>query len=113
MMPYSAPSIRACGCVLTPGERCRHMLAADQERKARHDQHRPTARQRGYDTKWDKARAAYLKAHPSCVMCGAAASVVDHIQPHKGNNALFWKSANWQALCTPCHSSRKQRMERQ
>jgi 5-methylcytosine-specific restriction endonuclease McrA len=39
------------------------------------------------------------------------ASVVDHIKPHKGNQALFWNPANWQSLCKRCHDSDKQRIE--
>ncbi|WP_232215651.1 HNH endonuclease signature motif containing protein [Paracoccus sp. J55] len=44
-------------------------------------------------------------------MCGADATVVDHIKPHRGDQALFWNWNNWQALCTGCHSSVKQRQE--
>ncbi|WP_353647022.1 HNH endonuclease signature motif containing protein [Mesorhizobium sp. WSM2240] len=88
------------------------MIAADRERKARFDQQRPSARQRGYDSKWDKERAAYLKAHPRCVRCPSPATVVDHVTPHKGDRRLFWSRSNWQPLCTPCHSSGKQREER-
>lgn len=86
-------------------------MKRDAERKARHDAQRPTARARGYDSKWEKARADYLKAHPRCVMCGAPSRVVDHITPHKGDRKLFWSRSNWQPLCTPCHSGRKQSME--
>lgn len=111
-MAYAAPSIRTCGCVVPAGQRCAHMIQRDRERKARHDQNRPTARQRGYDSKWDKERATYLKAHPRCVMCGTPSSVVDHKTPHKGDKRLFWSRSNWQALCTACHSSRKQSQER-
>ncbi|MEO4040348.1 HNH endonuclease signature motif containing protein [Hoeflea sp. CAU 1731] len=44
-------------------------------------------------------------------MCGKPAKVVDHIIPHKGDRKLFWDRSNWQPLCTPCHSSKKQRQE--
>lgn len=111
MMPVRAPSIRACGCVVASGQRCQHMIARDRERKARHDQQRPSARQRGYDGKWQQARAEFLKAHPRCTMCGQPSRVVDHITPHRGDRKLFWQRSNWQALCTPCHSSRKQSQE--
>jgi 5-methylcytosine-specific restriction protein A len=111
MMPYRAPSIRACGCVVASGQRCQHMIARDRERKARFDEQRPTARQRGYDSKWDKARADFLEAHPYCVMCGSPARVVDHKTPHRGDKKLFWSRSNWQPLCTPCHSRRKQSQE--
>lgn len=54
---------------------------------------RLTAHQRGYDSRWSKARAAYLRAHPLCVMCErhgrtTAATVVDHIEPHRLGQAL-------------------------
>ncbi|WP_338034702.1 HNH endonuclease signature motif containing protein [Jiella avicenniae] len=78
---------------------------------------RPTARQRGYDSKWERARAAFLAAHPWCRRCEAMgrlhrATVVDHIEPHKGDHKLFWKRSNWQPLCAPCHNSDKQQVER-
>jgi 5-methylcytosine-specific restriction protein A len=41
-----------------------------------------------------------------------AASVVDHIKPHKGDPELFWNEANWMALCSHHHNSEKQRIER-
>ncbi|HWL55465.1 MAG TPA: HNH endonuclease [Paracoccus sp. (in: a-proteobacteria)] len=44
-------------------------------------------------------------------MCGANATLVDHIKPHRGDKALFWNWNNWQALCAPCHSSVKQSLE--
>lgn len=72
---------------------------------------------RGYDSKWQRARAAYLKHHPLCVEHEkrgelVKANVVDHIVPHKGDMKLFWDSGNWQALCERCHNSYKQRLEK-
>ena len=83
----------------------------------RFDAKRPSARQRGYTTEWEKARAAYLVEHPLCAMCEArgvytSAKVVDHITPHKGDPVLFWDQANWQSLCTPHHNRDKQSAER-
>ncbi|MFD0669710.1 HNH endonuclease [Ramlibacter sp. MAHUQ-53] len=40
-----------------------------------------------------------------------AANVVDHIEPHRGDQALFWRRSNWQALCSHHHNSAKQREE--
>nr|WP_223177254.1 HNH endonuclease [Sphingobium jiangsuense] len=87
------------------------MIARDRERKARHDQHRPSARQRGYDGKWQQARAEFLKAYPRCTRCGAPASVVNHRIPHKGDRKLFWSRSNWEAVCTPCHNGPIQSQE--
>lgn len=35
-----------------------------------------------------------------------AATVVDHIIPHRGDQKLFWDRSNWQALCKSCHDSK-------
>jgi 5-methylcytosine-specific restriction endonuclease McrA len=38
--------------------------------------------------------------------------VVDHIQPHRGDQRLFWDRRNWQPLCRTCHSGHKQSIEK-
>src|SRR4051812_44834781 len=78
---------------------------------------RPSARERGYSSRWEKARLAFLTSHPHCVMClnqgrRVMATVVDHVQPHRGDSKLFWSKANWQSLCKPHHDSTKQTIER-
>ncbi len=72
---------------------------------------RATSSQRGYGSRWQKARATYLDSHPVCVLCEAAgriepSTVVDHIVPHKGDMELFWDDENWQPLCARCHNSK-------
>ena len=67
-----------------------------------------SASKRGYDSKWQKARAAFLEKHPLCLICQTngkyvKATEVDHIIPHKGDKKLFWDRSNWQALCKNCH----------
>ncbi|MBA4143490.1 MAG: HNH endonuclease [Nitrosospira sp.] len=73
---------------------------------------RPTAAQRGYNSAWQKCRAGHLLKNPYCVRCGKIASVVDHIKPHKRDQALFWDPDNRQSLCQNCHNSYKQRLEK-
>ncbi len=78
---------------------------------------RQSARARGYDGRWAKARLAYLAEHPLCCRCQETgtiepATVVDHIQPHRGDPKLFWDRKNWQPLCASHHNSHKQREER-
>lgn len=75
-----------------------------------------TSGQRGYTYAWQKASKAFILAHPLCAMCErqgrvTATALVDHIEPHRGDMTLFWNQANWQPLCTNCHSSVKQREE--
>jgi 5-methylcytosine-specific restriction enzyme A len=72
--------------------------------------------QRGYNYKWQQAREGYLAKHPLCAYCEregrvTAATVVDHIEPHRGDMTLFWDSSNWQSLCKTCHDSVKKREE--
>ncbi|WP_323181418.1 AAA family ATPase [Kaistia algarum] len=75
------------------------------------------ARERGYDSRWDKARATFLSRRPHCEFvvdgkaCGKPATIVDHVVPHRGDQELFWDSGNWMPLCAHCHSSRKQSLE--
>ena len=70
-----------------------------------------------YDSRWQRYRVAYLTHHPLCTMCRArgrtrAATVVDHIKPHRGDQVLFWDPSNHQALCQPCHDGIKQAQEK-
>lgn len=72
------------------------------------DARRGTAAERGYGYKWQQAREGFLRANPLCARHQArdqivAATVVDHITPHKGDMDLFWQRSNWQPLCKPCH----------
>lgn len=93
------------GCPkLTDGMYC-------EEHEAMHRSDRASACKRGYNSRWQKARLRYLKAHPLCVMCMkenrlVRATVVDHIRPHRGDPVLFWDESNWQALCKQCHDKK-------
>ena len=54
---------------------------------------------------------AFLQAHPLCAEClrngrYTAATVVDHIIPHRGDMSLFWDERNWQSLCERCHDEK-------
>lgn len=76
-----------------------------------------TAAERGYDYRWRKARAQFLKEHPLCEYCERegrvmAASVVDHRIPHRGDQKVFWDTSGWVPLCPHCHNSVKQREEK-
>ncbi|MBB4859452.1 5-methylcytosine-specific restriction endonuclease McrA [Novosphingobium chloroacetimidivorans] len=63
---------------------------------------------------WRTRRAALLRAEPLCRYCArlgrvTAATVADHIIPHRGDPELF--AGDLQPLCSPCHSRVKQREE--
>ncbi|ATQ70275.1 HNH endonuclease [Methylosinus trichosporium OB3b] len=65
--------------------------------------------------RWRARAKAQLADEPLCRMCAAegrvtAATVADHIEPHRGDPALFWAGA-LQSLCAPHHNRAKQRAE--
>lgn len=95
----------------------------DQHRRTeakQYDKARGSAHERGYTSQWTRYRAAWLRDHPLCgdrrngtstqhSYCAeqgyvVAASVVDHIKPHRGDMGLFWDAENHQSLCAPCHN---------
>ena len=81
------------------------------EHKEFNSKQRPTATERGYDSKWRTTRNRFLKDNPLCVRCKeegrlVIATVVDHIKPHRGDKNLFWDYSNWQALCKRCHDKK-------
>ncbi len=106
-MPSSPPGVcnnHGCGRITHD----RYCEQHKREKRQRSDKERGTAAQRGYGSKWRKARQGYLAHHPLCVMCEAdnvlnVATVVDHILPHKGDMKLFWDRKNWQPLCKRHH----------
>jgi 5-methylcytosine-specific restriction enzyme A len=76
----------------------------DTHRPKRPKDQRPSAWQRGYNAKWQRTRAAFLREHPLCAACGAKATEVDHkdglgpLGPH-GHDPLALIQ-----YCRPCHS---------
>lgn len=71
-----------------------------------------------YNTKaWHRLRTAQLRDEPLCKFCleqgrTEAATIVDHIVPHKGDHGLFFDPGNLASLCKTCHDSAKQAAER-
>lgn len=103
------------GCPELTHERYSYCESHERERKREQwkaiDRERPSASKRGYDSRWRKARKAFLAAHRWCVYCEAEgkqieATEVDHVIPHKGDRRLFWKRDNWQGLCHSHHSAK-------
>ncbi|WP_010651604.1 HNH endonuclease [Oceanobacillus massiliensis] len=76
-----------------------------------------STKEKGYDSRWRKARKRFLKSHPLCEKCFdkgklEKAKVVDHIIPHRGDQELFWNETNWQPLCKPCHDRKTMTVDR-
>jgi 5-methylcytosine-specific restriction protein A len=93
-MAQRAPSLRACGCIAAVGAQCQHARARDKER--------PTARQRGYDTEYQQAAAAFLREHRRCD-CGAPAVLVRHVISIRLRPDLRMDRRNWQPGCRSCN----------
>lgn len=86
------------------------------EARKRFDADRGSAHERGYGARWARASGRHKAAHPLCVGCQAvgrvvAATVTDHVVPHRGNDRLFWDEGNWQSCCDRHHNVVKQRLE--
>jgi len=69
-----------------------------------------------YGRRWQKERKSFLQQHPLCVDCQrdgrvTAATIVDHVKAHKGNEALFWDRSNWAPLCASHHSAKTVRTD--
>lgn len=65
---------------------------------------------------WRARRTQQLGAEPLCAYCLAAglttaATIADHIIPHRGDLDLFWHG-DLQSLCKPHHDGAKQREEK-
>ena len=73
---------------------------------------RGTSTERGYSSRWRRARLRFLATNPLCVHCrgmgrSVIASHVDHIRAVSGPmDELFWDVSNWQPLCAGCHSKK-------
>jgi len=108
--------VRAKSPCVSPG--CRELVTSPgycqahkkQKQKAA-DVERGSSASRGYGYRWRLARLAYLCEHPLCKQCTelgmiSAATVVDHVIPHKNDKTMFWQQDNWQSLCKSCHDTK-------
>ncbi len=100
-MAQSAPAVcKYAGCLrITYDGYC-----PEHKRKK---QRRPSSTRRGYDYRWQKVRAAFLRAHPVCQIrtrCnGEAATEVDHKVAIADGGANY-DHGNLRASCKRCHS---------
>lgn len=104
------------GCSAKSDERFCPLHRVEQKRVMHSaiDSRRGSASERGYDAKWRRIRALFLKQNPLCVaqqpdglVCNRPATDVDHIVPLRlgGSNQFI----NLQALCHSCHSRKTAR----
>ena len=104
-MPYLPKRQCSCGAIVSgPCPDCKS------KRNRRYNQQRDPATTRWRSSaRFLRNRSAFLSRHPLCVECKhqgrtEAATVLDHVIPHKGNYNLFWNQSNWQGLCDRHHN---------
>jgi 5-methylcytosine-specific restriction endonuclease McrA len=95
---------------------CAAVQLSKRERQRLSDLRRGSARSRGYNVRWQKARQTFLARSPLCLGCEAVgrvepAIIVDHVVPHDGDTNRFWDTERWQGCCKWHHDVVKQRLE--
>src|SRR5689334_10788912 len=71
-----------------------------------------------YDTaRWRRTARLQLAIEPTCRLCRergiiTAATICDHIEPHRHRDEWTFWSGPFQSLCVACHSSIKALIER-
>lgn len=104
--PLRPCSVPGCPNAAVRGSRC-----AEHAREVRRqgEEGRASATARGYDQKWRRIRAAFLKRHTECAECGEPATVADHVVPLSQGGGNDW--ANLQPLCVTCHNRKTNRQD--
>ena len=89
-MPYALPS---------------HSQRLTKQQDAAYDHARGTAAERGYDARWRKFRAWFLKRHPVCEADKTEpATTVHHTRGLKAHPEDRCNESRCMALCHSCHS---------
>lgn len=94
---------RACGAPSST-KFCPEHTAARAIKLQEKERERGSAWARGYNTKWTKTRAAFLRKHPYCEVCGIPATDVHHIDGKGPKGKRGHDHRNLQALCHSHHS---------
>lgn len=107
-----------CPELAVDGRHCRSHRTGWLKRKQEQRGEAGKRAQQWYTTRrWAKRRAQQLARFPHC-QCPdhdgkqVPADTVDHVEPHRGNPRKFWYG-KLQSLTRHCHSSWKQRLERE
>lgn len=56
------------------------------------------------NAEWAEYSKKFLSYNSKCYSCGERSEAVDHIEPHKGRENIFWKLDNMIPLCHKCHN---------
>jgi 5-methylcytosine-specific restriction enzyme A len=126
--------LRSCHLPMAPKHpcaepRCPNLVERGTSRCPDHarayDLQRGSAKDRGYDSRWNRASRRFRHRWPLCGMkadgtldtenswCAAEgrttlAQCVQHIQPHQGpDDPLFMRESNWLSSCFKCNNKRR------
>lgn len=86
----------------------------DHQIRSRGSEERPSAQERGYDSRWKRFAKDFLTRHPVCEICGAPATCVDHKNATAdmmmdAYGCFDYSEENYQALCTACNTRKGKR----
>jgi len=97
-----------CNCLVSNGTRCPKHQRTERANgfSGKRKQSASEWHSLYYSARWKRLRKEFLKSHPYCFLCGANATIADHIHPHRGNLELFYDENNLQAMCWSCHSKK-------
>lgn len=112
MSPIHAPTPcveSGCFNLATVKGRCAQCQLIRGGGRITYDLNRGSARERGYDRKWERRRRWHLEAEPFCRTCGKPGNQVDHVIPHRKVEWLFDLKGNLQTLCESHHAKKTQR----
>ena len=97
-----------CNCLVSHGTRCPKHQRTEKRTGFSGRRNESASRWHSlyYSARWKQLRRDFLKKYPYCFICGRKATIVDHIQPHRGNLDLFYDENNLQPMCWSCHSKK-------
>lgn len=108
-MPTRPPRVcSSCGGTVKGGAAC----PCQKGRKRAADQARPSARQRGYDTAFQRNAAEFLTRYPTCT-CGKPAVLVRHKVSIRLRPDLRMARSNWLPGCRSCNAKDAHRERRE
>lgn len=96
-MPMRPPRVCSCGRRVPVGQRCACRKVKDRER--------PSARQRGYNSDWEREAKAFLAlpGNERCA-CGQPATLVRHVISIRKRPDLRMVRSNWRPGCARCNA---------
>lgn len=104
MRPKKPCNQPGCPEVVEAGRRYCPAHAAQRRKKWDCKKERPHYHSLYHSVAWRRLREKHISDNPRCYVCGAAAEIVHHINPHRGFPDLFFNPDNLASICWSCHS---------